>query len=366
MLGLYRKRINQCEERIERSNFSKLLVTSQFNLTYLLNQKIDTGERMVVLLIEPGVIPKLFIHEMFSDRTRDFTNVELFFYSDLQDPIKLLASYIKQHETIGIDQHWPSTFLIDLMKTVEIQVQKSKIIETLRQIKEPEEISTLRQSARIADAVMHQILELQYFPATELELGETIRSFFIDQGVQELSFKPIIGFGKNGANPHHESGQIINSPNEPIVIDMGGVYKNYCSDITRTIVYGKSDKKFYDLYKLVKEVQQEAIEMVAPGITFSEIDTYIRGKLAKWGLDKYFIHRTGHGIGLELHEEPFIHSNNHEFVKEGMVISIEPGVYLPNYYGIRIEDIVAVNNKGCEVLNLFTKEVQNLDLQGVN
>ena len=362
----YSTRRSECFKNIEANNYDHLIVTSIYNLKYLLGANIDTGERMTVLLLSPGKKAKLYIHEMFHDQVPITNELEVEYYSDELEPIQILAANFSSYQRLGIDQNWLCTYLIDLLKThPAIKVEKSTIVEKMREIKDQNEIDILRQSARIADAVMYQILQLQYFPATEREVADTIKSFFSEHGVNELSFKPIIGFGKNSANPHHTISSQTSKPEQPILIDMGGLFHNYCSDITRTFYLGKKNQQYEDLYQIVKDAQEQAIEMVKPGVTFSEIDLFVRKTFAKYEYDEFFIHRTGHGIGLELHEGLSIHQNNHDVIQEGMVFSIEPGLYFPERYGIRIEDIVVVTQKGYEVLNKCNKEVQYLELMNV-
>jgi Xaa-Pro dipeptidase len=362
----YTKRRTECFKRIEANGFDHLLVTSPFNLKYLLGANIDTGERMTVLLLSPGKIAKLYIHEMFHDQVSSTNQIQVDYYSDEMEPIKILASNFSNQSRLGIDQNWLCSYLIDLLKSFpEIKVEKSTIVEKMREIKDEREIDILRQSARIADAVLYQILQLQYFPATEREVANTIKSFFSDHGVNELSFKPIIGFGGNSANPHHTISDRTSKPDQTILIDMGGLFDNYCSDITRTFYLGRKNGQFEAIYQIVKEAQEQAIDMIKPGILFSEIDLSVRKLFAKHGYEDFFIHRTGHGIGLELHEGVSIHKNNHDVVKEGMVFSIEPGLYFPDQFGVRIEDIVVVTPNGCEVLNRCNKEVQYFGLLGV-
>jgi Xaa-Pro dipeptidase len=362
----YSSRLLNCFTKIETNKYDHLVVSSPYNLKYLLGRNLDTGERMTVLLLTPGKKAKLFIHQMFSDQVPKSDEMEVLYYSDEMEPIQVLATNFSGHDRLGIDQNWLCSYLIDLLKTLPtVKVEKSSIVEKLREIKDEMEIDTMRQSARIADAVMYQILQLQHFPATEREVSETIKSFFKEHGVDELSFTPIIGFGKNAANPHHTISDQVCKLDQPLLIDMGGLYHNYCSDITRTFFLGKRNQQFEDLYKIVRETQENAIEMVKPGIAFSEIDLFVRRSFAKWGYDQYFIHRTGHGIGLELHEGLSIHRNNHDVIQAGMAFSIEPGLYVPDHYGIRIEDIVVVTENGCEILNKCSKEVQYLELLGV-
>ncbi len=359
-------RLTRCMQETELNEYDHLVVSSPHNLKYLLGAQFDTGERMTVLLLTPGKKAKLFIHQMFSDQIHEVNQIEIVYYSDDMDPVQTLASHFSKQERLGIDQTWLCSYFIDLLKQLpEIKFEKSTIVEKLREIKDEQELDTLRQSAKIADAVMHQILQLQHFPCTERDVAATIKSFFAENGVNELSFTPIIGFGKNSANPHHTISDQVCQLGQPILIDMGGLFNHYCSDVTRTFYLGRRDQKFEDIYKVIHDTQLQAINMIKPGITFSEIDMFVRSSFEKWGFDQYFIHRTGHGIGLELHEGVSIHKNNHDIVQPGMAFSIEPGLYFPNQYGIRIEDIVVVTDNGCEVLNNCSKEVQYLELIGV-
>jgi Xaa-Pro dipeptidase len=357
-------RLQRCMESMQAERMSQLIVSSTANLFYLTGQRIDTGERMCCLLLDQDKPPALFIHQMFQGQLTLPDEIELVVWSDENDPIALLSEYVSGTGIIGIDQNWISSFLIDLMHAQPgLQPVKSRIVEKLREIKDENEINILRQSARIADAVMHQVVELQHLPTTELQMAETIRSFFGEHQVRELSFPPIIGFGKNSAHPHHESGAAGLIPDQTIVIDMGGVYQHYCSDITRTLFYGRPNKEFEEVYRIVLAAQEEAIAMIKPGVRFADVDRMIRKEFAARGYDRYFTHRTGHGVGLELHEGPFLHQHNLDEMRPGMVFTIEPGIYLPGRFGVRIEDVVVVTDTGCEVLTLSPKEVRYIDIR---
>lgn len=357
-------RLTRCMERMQEQQITQLLVTSTPNLYYLTGQKMETGERMKALLLIPGANPRLFLHQMFSEEINLPDGVELILWQDEDDPVKRLADCLSEGEKLAVDQNWPSCYLIDLQRSLPLlSVQKSEFVEKLREIKDDTEVNILRQASRIADAVLHQVIQLQHFPATERQMAETIRSFFGEHQVQELSFTPIIGFGKNSANPHHVISDSGLFPDQAMVVDMGGVYQHYCSDITRTFFYGRPNGQFEEIFKIVKEAQEKAIAMVKPGVTFADIDRTIRDEFGKWGYEQRFIHRTGHGIGLELHEGPFLHQANHGTIEAGMVFSIEPGIYLPGQFGVRIEDIVSVTASGCELLTLSPKEVHYLEIQ---
>lgn len=359
----YANRQEHCRQKMSSEKLDQLLITSPANICYLTGEELDMGERMCVLLLTQDDAPRLFIHEMFAQALELPVEIEIIAWRDEENPVASLAACLSQQGRTGVDHSWPSSFLIQLVEILpQLQISASNVVEKLREIKDEGEINRLRQSSRIADAVMHQVIQLQHLPATERMMAETIRGFFGEHQVDQLSFRPIIGFGKNSANPHHSIGDTGLLPEQAVVIDMGGIFQQYCSDITRTLFYGTGNKRFEEVYQIVKYAQEEAISMVKPGVPFASIDQMIREEFAKWGLESYFTHRTGHGIGLELHEGPFLHQNNQEVIQTGMVFSIEPGVYLPGEFGVRIEDIVVVTDNGCEVLTLSPKEVQYIEL----
>ncbi|MFJ9501313.1 M24 family metallopeptidase [Brevibacillus centrosporus] len=357
-------RLQRCILSMQSERMSRLLVSSTANLYYLTGQPISTGERLSCLYFDGESKPKLFIHQMFAGQLSLPEEIETILWADEDDPVALLAEHVGTDGEIAIDLTWSSSYLIDLLRLrPQLLPVKSHIVEKLREIKDECEVNTLRQSARIADAVMHQVVELQYYPATEREMAETIRSFFGEHSVHDLSFQPIIGFGKNSANPHHEIGMTSLIPEQALLIDMGGVYHSYCSDITRTLYYGKQNQRFEEIYKIVRAAQEKAIEMIRPGVRFADVDRMIRSEFAKVGYDRFFTHRTGHGLGLELHEGPFLHQKNEEEMQAGMVFSIEPGIYLPGEFGVRIEDIVVVTEAGCEILTQSPKEISYIDIR---
>jgi Xaa-Pro dipeptidase len=145
-----------------------------------------------------------------------------------------------------------------------------------------------------------------------------------------------------------------------VVIDMGGVYQHYCSDVTRTFAIGQASLQQHEVYEVVREAQRKAIETVRPGIPVGEVDRAARQVIEAAGYGAYFTHRTGHGLGIEVHEEPYVHGDNPQLIEPGMVFSIEPGIYLPGAFGVRIEDIVIVTDDGCECVTKFPKDLRVL------
>lgn len=358
------KRIAQVVERIQETELSHVLVSSIPNLLYLTGQRLDTGERMTALLLSPYETPTLYIHEMFADRVndRDMEGIRVVFWSDGMSAPLVLGKALPENSTVGVDANWPSTFLLELMAVrPHAKFVASRIVERLREVKDADEIQVLRQASRIADAVVHEMMQLQALPTSERQMAENARGLFMEHNVWALAFEPIICFGPNSANPHHSpTGQWLHAE-QAITIDIGGVFHNYCSDITRTAFYGKGNPRFSDVYSVVLEAHLQALDLIKPGMRFSELDLFIRNQFARRGLDQYFIHRTGHGLGLEAHEGPFVHQYNQDPMEEGMVITVEPGIYLPGEFGVRIEDVVVVTSTGCEVLTQSSRDVKYLD-----
>lgn len=353
------QRIERCIVEMEKRHIDQLIVSTAVNLFYFTGSWVESGERLMTLILSRKEAPKLLIHQMFRHEVKDIDGVDIHFWKDEHDPVALLASHLADRSRVGIDKYWPSHFLIALMKhknTVE-WFSASPVIDELRQIKTAAELDTLRESARIADKVMERAASIQHFPLTETELAELLRQSFKTEGVPQFSFSPIVGFGENSAVPHHHTSDRRSGEGHAVLIDMGGRYREYCSDMTRTYYLGEPDARFKEVYGIVLEAQQAAIAKVKPGIPAQEIDQAARDVIARAGYGEQFTHRTGHGLGIEIHEEPYITASNPQLLQAGMVFSIEPGIYLPGQFGVRIEDIVVVTEDGVEVLNQASKEI---------
>jgi Xaa-Pro aminopeptidase len=198
---------------------------------------------------------------------------------------------------------------------------------------------------------------------TEREVGRDVAQAIAEAGHASVNIV-IIASGPNGASPHHDTSDRVIEPGDPVVVDIGGTMPDgYCSDCTRTYVAGgaAADPEFLRYYEVLLEAQERAVDAVRPGVTAESIDAAARDHIAAGGYGEYFVHRTGHGIGLEEHEEPWIVAGNGLPVEPGMCFSIEPGIYLPGRHGARIEDIVAVTEDGVERLDTITRELVVLD-----
>lgn len=351
-------RLTRCRHEMEKHGFDYLIVSTAVNLFYFTGTWIESAERLMTLVISPSNQPKLLIHQMFQHEVSGIQDVEVVFWKDDQNPMELLASLLSDGGQVGIDKYWPSHFLISLMKLKPSVkwVSASAVVDELRQIKMEEELDTLRRSAAIADRVMNRLIQADTFPATEGQLVEKMQQYFREEGVKRFSFSPIIGYGENSAVPHHATSDRMSEGEHAVLIDMGGRYQEYCSDMTRTFYLGRPNDRFKEVYNIVLEAQLAAIAKVKPGALASDIDRAAREVIERAGYGEYFTHRTGHGLGIEIHEEPYITGSNPQTLREGMVFSIEPGIYLPGEFGVRIEDIVVVTGDGVEVLNKVSKD----------
>jgi Xaa-Pro aminopeptidase len=224
--------------------------------------------------------------------------------------------------------------------------------------KEPIEIEALRQVAEQADRVAMRIPnEIQFEGSTEHDVSMRVRNMLLEEGHDQANFA-IVASGPNGASPHHEAGERAIGDGDMIVLDFGGSLRGYKSDTTRTFVVGKPSEKQAEVHKAVLEANRAGRAAVAPGVPCQEIDRATRRVIEDAGFGKYFLHRTGHGIGLEVHEHPYIVEGNSLPLESGMAFSIEPGIYLPGEFGVRIEDIVTVTEDGCDALNESARGLQ--------
>ena len=246
----------------------------------------------------------------------------------------------------------------------------SAVLRELRMIKDPDEIALLRLAAQAADRVVAQIANGRLVGRSEADVAAEVRERLLAEGHDEASFA-IVGSGPNSASPHHEASDRVIQPGEPIVLDIGGtiggLLGGYASDITRTLwVTGGDtakgpDERFRHLFGVLHGAQAAARRAVAPGVACEVVDAAARRPIDAEGLGQAFFHRTGHGIGLEGHEEPYIIAGNTEPLREGMAFSVEPGIYLPGVYGARIEDIVVCGPNGPIELNEAPRELYVVD-----
>ncbi|MBQ8426610.1 MAG: aminopeptidase P family protein [Clostridia bacterium] len=228
------------------------------------------------------------------------------------------------------------------------------IIKTLRSKKSDDELNHIKKACEIAEKAYHTAIKEIKKGITENELKDRLENLMISFGAEGVSFETIVAFGANSAVPHHQTGDTVLADNTVVLVDMGCTVNGYCSDITRTAFFGTPDKEFLDCYQAVLAANVMAEEKIYSGVSGKEADAFARDFLKEKGLDKYFTHSLGHGIGLDIHEYLALSPKSSDILTDGMVFSVEPGVYFDGEFGIRIEDTVTLNNGKVE--RLFTDD----------
>lgn len=346
--------------RMREVQLEQLLVTDTPSIYYLTGRWIESGERLLVLYVPLEGTPKLLINELFPQKPLE--GVELVWLKDTSDALGILCQELLPGKTLGIDKNWPSGFLLSLMERWgSTQVMNSSLLlDGLRAVKEPEEVELMREVSRINDDAMGKLMEVLEENLTEKDVEERLAKIYANLGADGFSFTPIIAFGKNGADPHHMNGLRLLNPGDAVILDIGCRKNHYCADMTRTVFFGHASEEDREVYETVRAANEAAIDRIKPGVTFAEVDAAARDLIAAKGYGPFFTHRTGHSIGIEVHEPGDVSSANKNPLVPGMIFSVEPGIYLEGKLGVRIEDLVVVTPTGAEVLNQVSKELRIL------
>ncbi|MGB9804410.1 M24 family metallopeptidase, partial [Desulfofundulus sp.] len=249
-------------------------------------------------------------------------------------------------------------FNIQSMLSHHIQFERlSHVTSKLRIVKNEYEIACLQRAAEIVDRVFSKIVDEGLEGRSEKELSARLQYLIKSYGADDVAFEPIVASGPNGANPHHTPGDRVIQKGDMVILDFGAKYKGYCSDITRTVAIGDVSDEAKLVYQVVKESQEVGLKSIRAGIKTGDIDLSVRNNIAAHGFGNLFIHRTGHGLGLDIHEEPYIAPNGESIIEDGMIFTVEPGIYLPGKFGVRIEDDVVVMESAGRSLTSSEKEL---------
>ncbi len=350
-------RLNKVLKIMGEEKIPQMIVSDSNAIFYLTGKWILAGERMIVLYLNINGKNKLFVNELFP--ISEDLGVEKIWYSDTDKPVEILSRHIDKDLPMGIDKDWPAHFLLSLMelKGGSVFVNGSKIIDKVRSSKDEKEKEFLRASSKLNDIAVEKMIKLVSKKYTEKKMGKILGDIWEELGAEGHSFDPIVGYGANSADPHHEMDNSTVKAGDSVVIDIGCIKDSYCSDTTRTVFYKSVSEHSREVYEVVKEANKRGIEKVRPGVRFCDIDAAARDYITEKGYGKYFTHRLGHSIGLQDHEFGDVSSANTDKVEVGMCFSIEPGIYIHGDVGVRIEDLVIVTTDGCEVLNHYSKDL---------
>ena len=352
-------RLEKVLKEMQKRQLTHLIISDPSSIDYLINYKNNPGERMYLLLLSSDGHHKLFMNNLFYlDHELD---IEQVWYSDTDNYLQLLADEFDGACSIGIDKNFPARFLMPLMDLVdECHFELgSECVDRVRMVKDEKEQQLMIEASKINDLVVDEVINIcAKGNLTEKEVSDQLAGIYQKHGCTGNSFEPIVAYGKNGADNHHSGDDSTLKPGDSIVIDIGGLYKGYCSDMTRTVFYKEVSPKQKAVYELVLKAQKAAEAMIKPGVRLCDIDKCARDIIAEGGYTVEFNHRLGHFIGRDVHEWGDVSQNYDIEVQEGMTFSIEPGVYLQGEFGVRIEDLVLVTEDGCKVLNSYPKDLK--------
>jgi Xaa-Pro aminopeptidase len=360
-----RDRLARARKELGERGVDALLLGPGADLFYLTGYQAPPLERLTLLVLPAAGDARLVVPALEAPLARDHLgglDLEVTAWQETEDPVALVRATLAASGAatgrLGVGDRLWSSFLLRLQAALPgaaFQVA-STVTRQLRMRKDPEEIQALARAAAAIDRVIDGLEGLRWAGRTELELAADIQAAIRDTH-DEVCFA-IVGAGPNGASPHHvASGRVIR-PGDAVVVDIGGRLDGYCSDTTRTLVVGEPPAGFQEAYAVLHAAQLAGWEAVAPGVPAEAVDAACRQVIDAAGHGEHFIHRTGHGIGLEEHEDPYIVAGNLEPLEPGMTFSVEPGIYLPGRFGARIEDIVACTDQGARRLTTTSRELR--------
>jgi Xaa-Pro aminopeptidase len=340
-----------------------ILVTPGPDLRYLTGYDAIPLERLTCLVVPADgetriVVPFLEKPAALASPIGEL-GIEVVTWGELDDPYALVSSLLGPAGRVAVDNHmWAEKVLRlrDAMPSSD-QLLAGTVLRELRMRKSPDEVEALRRAGAAIDRVHARVHEWLRPGRTEREVGRDIADAILAEGHVTVDFV-IVGSGPNGASPHHELSDRVIEAGDQVVVDIGGTMPDgYCSDSTRTYSLGAPPSSYAEFYDVLLAAQVAACEHVRPGVTCESVDAVARKVIEDAGYGDLFIHRTGHGIGLETHEEPYIVSGNAEVLEPGMAFSIEPGIYVPGTHGARIEDILVCGEDSGERVNLRPREL---------
>lgn len=331
--------------------YEQILITDTKMIEYFTGNFFDVGERFIGLIVRDGLKPVLILNTLFKKPSNIITH----YYSDGENITSILTNYFKSN-TLAVDGTMNASFLIPLIQDYTI-IDGSQYLHQCRNIKNVHEQALMIEASRLNDLCMASLIKQIKIGMSEIEVANIARTLQSTHPISGPSFDPIVLFGDNSWDPHGVPSDRKLKENDIILIDMGGMVNGYASDMTRCFFTGHHET-LEKIYAIVLEANIKAIEAVKTGRPLSEVDKAARGVIDEAGYGANFVHRTGHGIGMETHEFLDVSSSNETLIEDGMCFSIEPGIYIEGLGGVRIEDLILVENGKAKVINHYPKDLQ--------
>lgn len=360
--GEWEARVKRLQRQMEERGVDVTAIAPTSNMRYLLGFSPLADERLCLLLLT-GAGTRLVVPELNADQVEARAGVRGIRWSDDTGPEGALDQALEELEArdpavLAVDAAMRADALLLLQEAAEPEesINAADLMGALRVRKSEQEIEALARAAAQADRAMMAGLEACRRGATEREVAQVIAQTFREDGADEVH-ATLVASGPHSAFPHHEAGGRALEQGDTVVIDIVATLDGYCSDITRMLHLGQPSSEVRQVYDTVLKANQAGREAVRPGTRACDVDRATRSVIEEAGYGPYFVHRTGHGLGMDVHEPPWISATNEQLLEPGMVFSVEPGIYLPDRFGIRIEDIVVVTEDGCRCLTGLDRDL---------
>lgn len=352
------ERLCRVLDTMKKDGIEQMVITNPHSIHYLAGHYEEPYERFWAFYLNQDGRHSLIANRLFT--LDEVTGTEILWYEDGEDGVEVLNTCIDHQKPLGVDDGMTAKFLLRLMELNAASGYKlsSCCMDSVRAHKDKDEQDRMRRASAVNDAAMAEFKKLIRPGVSEKEIVDQMLAIYKKLGGEKFSFSPSVGFGGNAANGHHEPDDTVLKYGDCVLFDVGCVADGYCSDMTRTFFFGEAKEEHRQVYETVLKAQKAAEAAIRPGVPLQEIDQVARDIIAKAGYGKYFTHRLGHFIGREVHEKGEVSSASPLAAEPGMIFSIEPGIYIPNEVGVRIEDLVLVTEDGVEILNHYPKELQ--------
>ncbi len=356
----YGMRIAAIQKQMMAQQVSHLILGPSANLFYLTGLSPMPDERLQLLVIPAQGEPALVLPELYRTMVEEAGGGwTLYTWGDGQPPEQALQKLLAGVTKAAVDEQLWAMHLLQLLPFLQNAqlVEASQVVGEVRMHKDSQELQLLKKAAELADAVVPWVIPQLHEGITEKQVAFLIERCMREAGAEGISFRPVVGFGPGSADPHHTASDLPLQKGQMVVMDFGCKWKGYCSDMTRTICFGKATPEMRQVYEIVLAANRAGFAAAKAGTPCEQVDAAARKVITDAGYGEYFIHRTGHGLGLDDHEETYIVAGNRRPLEEGLVFSIEPGIYLPGRFGVRIEDIAAMTPEGVWCLNECPREL---------
>lgn len=355
-------RLSQLRHKMALSEIDLVAVGPGSHMQWMAGFFPHPDERPCLLLVSQSEAAFL-MPALVMESSREMTSLKLFGWSDEDGPKKALEDalafvHAKNTKHLAIDETMRADFallVIDALPQLVSRQFTQSTLGALRMKKDETEYQLLKQSALVADSAMKTAFAKVKVGMTEIQLAEVIKAHFGLHAATPLF--GIVGTSENGAFPHHSVSERVIEEGDAIVVDIGARKAGYPSDITRMIVMGEPSEEYQHIHSIVEKAVQAALAVCKPGVSAKVVDAAARDVITEAGYGEYFVHRTGHGLGIDGHESPYVTKTDETILQEGMVFSIEPGIYLPGNFGVRLEDIVIMRAEGAEILSELPRSV---------